>query len=116
MDISGDCGIVVVVMIVMAVTRVAALIRINLFYCEFCGGICGIGSNCGGICCLSSGSSIDGNSDYGDLFFPTPTITTTTNIPTNTTTLHTHRYDPFGNGGNSGFGWVLMLVVVGFCW
>ena len=44
MDIGGDCGIVlVVVMIVTAVTRVAALIRINIFVCVF-GGIC---SNCG---------------------------------------------------------------------
>ena len=88
MDIGGDCGIVlVVVMIVMAVARMAALIRIILFYCVFGGGIGGIYSNCGGICCLAIGS--DGNSDYGDLSFPTTTITSTTNIPTNPTTLHT---------------------------
>ena len=44
MDIGGDCGIVLVlVMIVMAVARVAALIRISIFVCVF-GGIC---SNCG---------------------------------------------------------------------
>ena len=113
MDIGGDCGIVLLVlMIVTAVARVAALIRINLFYCVFGGGICGICSNCGGICCLASGISSDGNSDYGDLLFPTTTITTTTNIPTTTTALHTLRYGTFGDGGNSGFGWVLMLVVV----
>ena len=48
MDIGGDCGIVlVVVMIVTAVARVAALIRINLFYCVFGGGICVICSICG---------------------------------------------------------------------
>ena len=43
MDIGGDCGTVgVVVMMVMAVARVAALIRINLFNCVFGGDICGI--------------------------------------------------------------------------
>ena len=75
----------------------------------FCGGNCGIFSNCGGICCLASGSGSDVNSDYGDLLFPT---TTTTNIPTTTTALHTLRYGTFGDG------WVLMSVVVmvGFCW
>ena len=110
MDIGGDCGIVLLVlMIVTAVARVAALIRINLFYCVFGGGICGICSNCGVICCLASGS---GNSYYGDLLLPTTTITTTTNIPTTTTSLHTLRYGTFGDG------WVLMSVVVmlGFCW
>ena len=66
MDIGGDCGIVlVVVMIVTAVARVAALIRINLFYCVFGGGICGICIICGGNCCVASGSGSDGKSDYG---------------------------------------------------
>ena len=46
MDIGGDCGIVlVIVMIAVAVARVASLIRINLFYCVFGGGIGGICSN-----------------------------------------------------------------------
>ena len=116
MDIGSDCDIVlVVVMIVTAVARVSALIRINLFYCVFGGGICGI---CGGICYLATGSGSYGNRDYGDILFPTTTITTTTNIPTTTTALHTLRYGTFGDDGNSGFGWVLMFVVVmvGFCW
>ena len=116
MDIGGDCGIVlVVVMIVTAVARVAAFIRVNLFYCVFGGVIC---SNCGGIGCLASGSVSDGNRDYGDLLFPTTPITTTTNIPTSTTALHTHRYGTFCDGSKSCFGWVLMSVVVmvGFCW
>ena len=118
-NIGGDCGIVLVVMIIVtAVARVAALIRINLFYCVFVSGIFGISSNCGGICCLASGSGSDGNCDYGDLLFFTTTITTTTNIPTTITTLHTHRNGTFGDGGNSVFGWVLMSVVlmVGFYW
>ena len=33
-------------------------------------------------------------------------------IPTTTTALHTLRYGSFGEGGNSGFGRVLMSVVV----
>ena len=108
MDIDGDCGIVlVVVMIVTAVARVSALIRINLYYFVLSGGICGI---CSVICCLANGSYC--NSDYGDLLFPTTTIATTTDIPTTTTALHTLRYGSFGEGGNSGFGWVLMSVVV----
>ena len=46
MDIDGDCGIVlVVVMIVTAVARVAALIRINLYYFVLGGGICGNTNN-----------------------------------------------------------------------
>ena len=54
----------------------------------------------------------------GTFSSPPTTITTKTNIPITTTALHTHRYGTFGDGGNSGFGWVLMLVVVmvGFCW
>ena len=57
----------------------------------FGGVICGICSICGGIFCVASGSGSDGNSDYGGLF---------------------------GDGGNSGFGWVLMSVVVMVwsCW
>ena len=90
MDFGCDCGIVlVVVIIVTAVARVAALIRINLFYCVFGGGIFGIRNNCGGISCLASGNGSYGNGDYGDLLFFTTTITTTTNIPTTITTLHT---------------------------
>ena len=119
MDIGGDCGIVlVVVMIATAVARVAVFIRINLFYRVFGGGICCICSNCGGICCLASVCGSDSNSDYGYLLFPITTITTTTNIPTTTTALHTLIYDTFGDGGNSCFGRVLMLVVlmVWFCW
>ena len=119
MDVGGDCGTVgVVVIMVTAVARVAALIRINLFNCVFGGGICCICSNCGGICCFASGSGSDSNIDYGYLLFPTTTITTTTNIPTTTTALHTLRYGTFGDDGNSGFGWVLMslVVMVGFCW
>ena len=113
MDICGDCGIVlVVVMIVTAGARVAALTMNYLFYCVFGGGICGICSNCGGICFLASGRGSDGNSDYGDFIFPTTTITTTTNIPTTTTALHTPIYGTFGDGDNSGFGLVLMSVVV----
>ena len=66
MDIGSDCDIVlVVVMIVTAVAKVAALIRINLFYCVFGGGICGNCTISGGICCVASGSGSDGNSDYG---------------------------------------------------
>ena len=66
MDIGGDCGTVgVVVMMVTAVARVAALIRINLFNCVFGGGICGNCSISGGICCVASGRGSDGNSDYG---------------------------------------------------
>ena len=119
MDIGVDCGIfLVVVMIVTAGARVTALFRINLFYFVFGGGICGICSICGGICCLASGRGSDGNSDYGDLLFPTTTITTITNIPTTTTALNTLIYGIFGDGDNNGFGWVLMSVVVmvGFCW
>ena len=119
MDIGGDCGIVlVVVMIAMAVARVEALIRINLFYCVFGGGICCICNNCGGICCLASGSASDSKSDYWYLLFPTTNITTTTNIPTTTTALHTLIYGTFGDGGNSCFGWILMSVMlkVRFCW
>ena len=67
---------------------------------------------------MVGGSGSDGNSDYGGLSFPTTTITITTNIPTNTTALHTLIYGTFGVGGNSGFGWALMSVVgiIGFCW
>ena len=93
-DIIGDCGTVGVVgMMVTAVARVAALIRINLFYYVFGGGICGICSICDGIFCVASSSGIDGNSDYDGPLFPTTTTT-------------------------SGFGRVLMSVVVmvGYCW
>ena len=66
MDVGGDCGTVgVVVIMVTAVARVAALIRINLFNCVFGGGICGICSIFDGICCVASGSCSYGNSDYG---------------------------------------------------
>ena len=48
MDFGGDCGtatgtVGVVVMMVTAVARVAALIRIKLFNCVYGGGICGFG-------------------------------------------------------------------------
>ena len=101
-----------------ACCKSGSLIRIKLFYCRFGSGICGICSNCGDICFLASGSGSYGYSDYGDHLFPTTTITTTKNIPTTTTALHTLRYGTFGDGGNSGFGWVLISVVVmvGFCW
>ena len=66
MDIGGDWGLVgVMVMMVTAVARMAALIRINLFNCVFGGGICGICSICVGICCVASGSGSEGNINYG---------------------------------------------------
>ena len=70
MDIVGDCGtatgtVGVVVMMVTAVARVAALIRIKLFNCLVGGGICDIFSIFGGICCVVFGSGRDFDSDYG---------------------------------------------------
>ena len=66
MDIGGDCGTVgVAVIMLTAVARVAALIRINLYNCVFDGGICGLCSIFGGTCCVGSGSGGDDNSDYG---------------------------------------------------
>ena len=53
MDIGGDCGTVgVAVIMLTAVARVAALIRINLYNCVFDGGICGLCSIFGGTCCV----------------------------------------------------------------
>ena len=55
MDINGNCGTVgLVVMMVMAVERVAALIGINLFDCVFSGGISVVCIICGVICCACS--------------------------------------------------------------
>ena len=66
MDIGGDCGTVgVAVIMLTAVARVAALIRINLYNCVFDGGICGLCSIFGGTRCVGSGSGGDDNSDYG---------------------------------------------------
>ena len=99
MDIGSDCCIVgVVVVLVMAVSRVASLIRGNLFTCMFGGGFCGLCSICGGICCLCNGSGSDGRSDYaGSWFFHhhyyhyrniTATTTITTSFIKTFTTLH----------------------------
>ena len=53
MGITGDCGIIVVVVMVMVMdfVRVAVVIRSNLFNIVFGSGICGVGSGSG----LSSG-------------------------------------------------------------
>ena len=66
MDIGGNCGTAgIMVMMVTAVARVAALIEINLFNCVFGGGICGICIICGGNCCVASGSGSDSKNYYG---------------------------------------------------
>ena len=45
-------------------------------------------------------------------------VVVVTNIPTTTTTLHTLKYGTFSDRGNSGFGLVLMsvMVMVGYYW
>ena len=66
MDIGCNCGTAgIMVMIVTAVARVAALSEINLFNCVFGGGICGICIICVGIFCVASGSGNEGYSNYG---------------------------------------------------
>ena len=105
------------------VVRVAALIRSNLHgifsVCHIFCGIFGVGSG-----------SISGvNSSFGRFIFPTTTTTTTININkttiirtsfiTNfTTKLNIFKYDTPRDDGDSGFGWVLMAVVliVGYWW
>ena len=90
MDIGSVCGSLgLVVIMVTAVARVAALIRIYLSTCVLGGGSSGICIICGGFCYVYSGSVRDGQSNYGGpSYFPQPLLPLQ-KITTITNTLHT---------------------------
>ena len=115
MDIGGDCGIVLVVMmIVTAVARVAALIRINLSFVVVFVVILMV------FVLRLDVVVVMVIVIMGTFSFPPPLLPLQQKYqqPPQHCIQNTHRYGTFGDGGSSGIGWVLMLVVVmvGFCW